>query len=725
MHELNQRFSGESTVNGRMLEAKYDAVCVKGGDSSIKATADDLAEAADPVGQVKSFAAPFVPRFHDYVTGESLPDHLVIGKDLQATGALHIIGIACVVAFLLQCIGVPFTCCRICACCCKCYTPCACRQKTPQPKRMIPVLAYVILALAVVVTSILGILNYGKLGQASVDTVCQVYDLRSQTNTYLGNIADKVDDLSTNFQKIPEKVEKAVEGVDDIALALSDLVKSVRSFGKTAYDIGKKEPFKTYPDIKCEVCNTSAKSASTTADNLDTTAKNAVDTLEKVKNLANDAVSTNKAVVENGITTIKGSIEDILKTTGPGLAPRMSEGFMYAEEIKARSQLAGSSSYASWYLVVIATIAGTMMMAFNQVDAELPDDRDGTGLGCVGKIGSFCVGCSWFSTFIAGSFLLILASVFFLVIIIFGATCIIVDDLPNDIRDFQGQYLSNQSVELFDICWNGLGADHFRKAFRIDERLAPLENIGFDQANSTDIAKSFETPELDSLKAEVDGLTVEGSFKFDGAAQNKTRDLCISCCTHEPILLQHCLQKEKKFTDYHTACNINPGNLASCCKQQCDNEVQGIKDDLNAHIADLKSEVANVLSATDKVASEASKFKSDMLEVESLFQPVLDSVDAVIEVAIGTAGDSGNSGCSFIKEQYESMEKIMCTDILGALSTIVVTLYILGFLAGPLCIAGCCINKKCGGHGPIPEESIDLAYAVGKEIEFSNIDDKA
>merc|ERR1711871_1454057 len=164
-------------------------------------------------------------------------------------------------------------------------------------------------------------------------------------------------------------------------------------------------------------------------------------------------------------------------------------------------------------------IAGTMMMAFNQVDAELPDDRDGTGLGCVGKIGSFCVGCSWFSTFMAGSFLLIVASTLFVFIILFGATCIIVNDLPNEISTFQGRFISNQSVQLFDVCWNGADA---RKAFRIDERLAPLQNIGFDKANSTDIAKSF-----------------------DGAAQNKTRDLCIDCCTHYHLTLQHCQKNFK------------------------------------------------------------------------------------------------------------------------------------------------------------------------------------
>merc|ERR1711968_229372 len=302
---------------------------------------------------------------------------------------------------------------------------------------------------------------------------------------------------------------------------------------------------------------------------------------------------------------------------------------------------------------------------------------DGTGLGCIGKVGSCCVGCSWFFSFLVGSIMLVLATVFFFAIIGFGTTCMLVEDVTDNIVEYQGKWITNTTVLVFDVCWNGEDA---RKGLNIDQYLSKLdkENLGFDQLNGTDVIKGFNTPELDALKTEIDGLTVEGSFKFDTKAQTDIRNLCMNCCLQG--FSGTCSPHFKNLGDYHTNCtavvsaNATNVTMPSCCSQRCDAEVQSIKDDLNGHIDELKASVGAIAN-----------------------------------------GDGKTTGCNFVKTSFEKMENIMCTDVLQALITIVATMYVIGFLAGPLCCAGCCINKKCGGHGPIPEESIDLRYAAGKE----------
>merc|ERR1711871_1253807 len=500
-----------------------------------------------------------------------------------------------------------------------------------------------------------------------------------------GDVVEAVGVVQEKFDAIPNKVKTILDKTEDIVSDLAGLVSSVRDFGKTASGIGTKKPFKTYPVLSCPICNSSADDASSTADTLDTKAKDVVDTLDNSKTQALNAVNEGKKQVDDGIKSINDMVEQVLNVTELGDKP-LDLSLEYTEQYKSNSQLGGLGAYAVWYLIVIATLAGTVMMAFNQVDAELPDERDGTGLGCIGKVGSCCVGCSWFFSFLVGSIMLVLATVFFFAIIGFGTTCMLVEDVTDNIVEYQGKWITNTTVLVFDVCWNGEDA---RKGLNIDQYLSKLdkENLGFDQLNGTDVIKGFNTPELDALKTEIDGLTVEGSFKFDTKAQTDIRNLCMNCCL-----------------------------------QRCDAEVQSIKDDLNGHIDELKAGVGAVITAKNDVVTTVKSFKDEMEGVADLFAPIQAAVLSVVDTA---NGDGKTTGCNFVKTSFEKMENIMCTDVLQALITIVATMYVIGFLAGPLCCAGCCINKKCGGHGPIPEESIDLRYAAGKEIEFSNIDEKA
>merc|ERR1711871_404179 len=539
-----------------------------------------------------------------------------------------------------------------------------------------------------------------------------------------GDVVEAVGVVQEKFDAIPNKVKTILDKTEDIVSDLAGLVSSVRDFGKTASGIGTKKPFKTYPVLSCPICNSSADDASSTADTLDTKAKDVVDTLDNSKTQALDAVNEGKKQVDDGIKSINDMVEQVLNVTELGDKP-LDLSLEYTEQYKSNSQLGGLGAYAVWYLIVIATLAGTVMMAFNQVDAELPDERDGTGLGCIGKVGSCCVGCSWFFSFLVGSIMLVLATVFFFAIIGFGTTCMLVEDVTDNIVEYQGKWITNTTVLVFDVCWNGEDA---RKGLNIDQYLSKLdkENLGFDQLNGTDIIKGFDTPELDALKTEIDGLTVEGSFKFDTKAQTDIRNLCMNCCLQG--FSGTCSPHFKNLGDYHTNCtavvsaNATNVTMPSCCSQRCDAEVQSIKDDLNGHIDELKAGVGAVITAKNDVVTTVKSFKDEMESVADLFAPIQAAVLSVVDTA---NGDGKTTGCNFVKTSFEKMENIMCTDVLQALITIVATMYVIGFLAGPLCCAGCCINKKCGGHGPIPEESIDLRYAAGKEIEFSNIDEKA
>ena len=482
------------------------------------------------------------------------------------------------------------------------------------------------------------------------------------------------------------------------------MVSAVRNFGTKAAEIGTKPPFVSDPNGTpyCEICASASGDANTAADGLDDTASGVVDALLEVKKMIEDTFTNVQTQIESGISKAETAVGNAIDILNIQLSNVVSVSLTSAQQVKAQSQSAGISFYAIWFLLIIVTMAGVGLMASNKVDAELKDGREGTGLGVIGKCGAWCVGCGWFWTCAFGAYFLVLGAMMFIVVVMLSATCIIVNEVPTSLSEYEALGVGAGPISvsgLVDTCW----ADKsIYDALNMTDTLkfGDSEQLNFTRAD-VDVSKAFKNDALSSLSSAVNSLTVEGSFGYNAQTQSAT----IQGCTAECVDTSSSTGSGR--WNFTSTCGQKPRDQA-CCENFCKDDNATRYTQLSGHITDLQAKMKDVETTTAAVEQSVKKFQKDIGKMQDIISPVLEDVLKIFDVR----------GCGFLREQYEAFEAIMCNDVLSAVTFIIATVYVLGILSGPMCCAGCFINKVCGGHGPVPEDNDDLDY-LEKEIEFS------
>lgn len=290
--------------------------------------------------------------------------------------------------------------------------------------------------------------------------------------------------------------------------------------------------------------------------------------------------------------------------------------------------------------------------------------------------------CLWLS-FVLMFFLLTIHLPFAMVL---QDSCALIDKVDDNVTS----YVDGTPGDLIESCLNNTAIG---SVFNLTSQLGFREQIGDALNQDVNLTGAFNFPGLDSFEQEVDLSTFQEKGNIALANINSNINACdVPSCVN---------------TTYYTRDNItsfDPNNfftnntLDSATRWGNSTRDKIIIGAETASITAMQSVIDKITGNLTTINNAAIDIKNDtedlnarLNNVSTLLNPLFDRVDIILETA----------KCGFVGEAYYGMKDVMCSQVLGALGTMVVCMLLIAFSSFCAC---CCAFKMVRRIKPLKSE---------------------
>ena len=285
-----------------------------------------------------------------------------------------------------------------------------------------------------------------------------------------------------------------------------------------------------------------------------------------------------------------------------------------------------------------------------------------------------CFTCSYICLWFSCTLMWILLAVHLPIAVLLHDSCQFLDVTDSNITS---AYPNNTAAEIFEACLNG---DNLVTVLGLESSLNFTNIIEWDSLGN--ITNDFQFDDLLSFEEDADSTDFTTFYEKGNAALEGINNLTTSNSSMVQAYFGRDNISALNASLFYVSADPRFAALVSlknATVQLLGAESSSIAG-FNETVFEIRADVASVTAKVNGITSDTQALVNSVDNASSLLDPLFVKVDVLVN----------ETECSFIGDAYLDTKAVMCNSVLGALSRIVVAMFVIAVLS----VFGCMISVK-------------------------------